>query len=81
MQVEILQLNRVGLEGGHVTLRTITSWTLSSLGLVSNYVVSVLSNEGEGLHHMQDRHTRDLRIDSRKLVTLTFNIHQIFNRG
>ena len=40
----------------------------SSLGLVPNYVVLVLGNEGEGPHHIQGRHTWDLYIDLRKLL-------------
>ena len=52
----------------------------SSLGLVPNYVVSFLGNEGGGPHHMQGRHTRGLEIGLRKLVVfLTLNIHHIFN--
>ena len=33
----------------------------------------VLDNEGGGPHHMQGRHTWDLRIGLRKLVFLTLN--------
>ena len=53
----------------------------SSLGLAPNYVVLVLGNEGGGPHHIQARHTWGLYIGSRKLVVLTFNIHQISNGG
>jgi hypothetical protein len=52
---------------------------LSRLGLVPNYVVLVLGNEGGGPHHIQGRHTRGLYIGLRKLVVLTLNIHQISN--
>jgi hypothetical protein len=51
----------------------------SSLGLVPNYVVLVLSIEGGGPQHMQGRHIRGLGIGLRKLVVLTLNTHQIFN--
>jgi hypothetical protein len=52
-----------------------------SLGLVPNYVVLVMGNEGGSPHHMQGRHTHSLWIGLRKLVVLTLNIHQIFNWG
>ena len=49
----------------------------SSLGLVPNYVVLILGNEGGSPHHIKGRHTRSLYIGLRKLVVLTFNIPQI----
>ena len=52
-----------------------------SLGPVPNYVVLILGNETEGLHHIQGHHTWGLHIGSRKLVAMTLNIHQISNRG
>jgi hypothetical protein len=45
-----------------------------SLGLVPNYVVLDLGNEGGGLHHIQGRHTQGLYIGLRKLVVLTLKI-------
>jgi hypothetical protein len=48
-------------------LHTITSWTLTSLGLVPNYVVLVLRNEGGGPHHMQGHHTWGIGINLKKL--------------
>ena len=55
--------NRTGWDhgGGHVRIP-------SSLGLIPNYVVLVLGNEGVGPHHMQGHHTRGLGIGLRKLV-------------
>ena len=47
-KVTVLQLNQVRLWSDYVALRTVTSWAWSSLGLIPNYVVSVLSNEGGG---------------------------------
>jgi hypothetical protein len=52
----------------------------SSLGLVPNYVVLVLGNEGGGPHYAQGcHHTHGLGIGLRNLVVLILNIHQIFN--
>ena len=39
----------------------------SSLGLIPNYVVLALGNEGVGPHHMQCRHTQGQRFGLRKL--------------
>ena len=39
-----------------------------SQGLVPNYVVLVLGNDGGGPHHMQGCHTHGLCIGLRKLV-------------
>jgi hypothetical protein len=52
----------------------------SSLGLAPNYVMLVIGNKGGSPHHIQARHTRGLYIGLRKLVVLTFNIHQISSR-
>ena len=52
----------------------------SSLGLVLNYVVLLLGNEGGSPHHMQKLVIqRALGIVLRKLVILTLKFHQIFN--
>ena len=51
------------------------------MGLVPNYVMWVLRNEGRGPHHTQGCHTRNLGIGLRKLVVLTLNIHQTFNKA
>ena len=59
------------------TLLLVGLW--SSLGLVPNYVVLVLGNEGGGPHHIQGCHTWGLYIGLRKLVVLTLNFHQISN--
>ena len=59
-----------------MTLHTIITW---ALGLLPNYVVLVLGNEGGDLDHMQGCYTQGLWIGLRKLVFLTLNIHQIFN--
>ena len=48
-------------------LHTVTSWALISLGLVPNYVVLVLRNEGGGPHHMQGHHMWGLGIGLMKL--------------
>ena len=57
-------------------MHIITTW---ALGLLPNYGVLVLGNEGGGPHHMQGCYTRGLYIDLRKLVALTLNIQQVFN--
>ena len=78
----VLQPNWVGSwrwPCGFCALLLVGLW--SSLGLVPNYVVLILGNEGGGPHHIQGHHTWDLRNNIRKLVVLTCNIHHIFNRG
>ena len=47
----------------------------SSLGLVPNYVVLVLGNEGGGPHHMQGSHTQMPMDWLKKLGLLILNIH------
>ena len=46
-----------------MALHIITTW---ALGLLPNYVVLVLGNEGGGPHHMQGCHAQGLRIGLRK---------------
>jgi hypothetical protein len=43
-----------------------------SLGLVPNYVVLALGNEGGGPHHMQNYHTRGLRIIFKEASSFDF---------
>jgi hypothetical protein len=42
----------------------------SSLGPIPNYVVLSLDNKDGGPHHMQGRHTQDLRIGSKEACNL-----------
>ena len=43
-----------------MALHTVTSWIRSTLGLVPNYVMLVLGNEGGGPDHIQGCHTRPM---------------------
>lgn len=54
-----------------MVVRIVTIWAFDvSLGLVPNYIVSVLGNECGGPQHVQGHHTWDLGIKSRKIVGL-----------
>jgi hypothetical protein len=44
------------------------------MGLVPNYIVSIVGKKGGGPHHMQGRHIRGLGIGLGKLVIMTLNI-------
>jgi hypothetical protein len=68
-------------------LRNVISWVLVT-SPIPNYVVLILGNlvlvignEGGVLIVMEGHHTWGLGIGLRKLVALTLNIHQIFNRA
>lgn len=62
-----------------MALCTITIW--SSLGLLPNYVVSILGSEGSNPHHMQGCHTQGLGIGLKEMVILNLNIYQTFDFG
>ena len=71
-----LQANRVGSWRWPCGFCTMTSWALIyySLGLVPNYVVLVIGNEGGDPRHMQGCHAHGLWVGLRKLVLLTLDI-------
>ena len=75
-KVMVMQANRVGSWRWSCGFAFITTW---ALGLVPNYVVLVLGNEGGGSHHMQGCHAWGLWVSLRKLVVLILNIHKIFS--
>ena len=51
-----------------MALRNVSSWALTSLGLVPNCVMSILCNECGCSYHMQGCDTRDLEIGLKMLA-------------